>query len=144
MALLTECNQAELHSSDGLQQDCWRNLRTSLGQRVSALYEEESAEGHPTQVCAKPVARLRMLHAYLRGHLMQCVPQVIADVRAAIQDHTANQVEASGVANALYVTLLRDIALPNQHDVSFATQLRKAISTADLTPTGAVQVAFAL
>ena len=55
-----------------------------------------------------------------------------------------NKVEASGVANALYVALLHDLALPNQHDASFATHLRKAISLADLTPTRAVQVTFAL
>ena len=83
-------------------------------------------------------------HAYVHGHLLQCVPQVIADMRAVIQDHATNKVEASGVANALYVTLLHDIALPSQQDVSFATQLRKAISIADLTPTGAVQVALAV
>ena len=77
-------------------------------------------------------------------HVLQFVPQVIADMRAVIQDHVTNKVEASGVGNALYVTLLHDIALPNQHDVSSATHLTKAISLGDLKPTGAVQVAFAV
>lgn len=74
--------------------------------------------------------------------LLQAVLQVLAALKAAIQGHCTNRAQASGITNAVLVAWLRNMS-PSQQTQTFRPQLMQAISQADLTPTGAVQVSVA-
>jgi hypothetical protein len=74
--------------------------------------------------------------------LLQAVLQVLTALKAAIQGHCTDRAQASGIANAVLVAWLRNMS-PSQQRQTFGP-LMNAISQADLTPTGAVQVACAI
>ena len=73
---------------------------------------------------------------------MNALLQVLTALKAAIQGHCTNRAQASGMSNAVLVAWLQNMS-PSQETRTFGPHLIKAVSQADLTPTGAVQVACA-
>lgn len=74
--------------------------------------------------------------------LLQAVLQVLTALNTAAQGHCTDRAQADGIANAVLVAWLQNMS-PSQQTQMWGALLMKAISQADLTPTGTVQVACA-
>ncbi|DBB12258.1 TPA: hypothetical protein ACH3X3_006361, partial [Trebouxia sp. C0006] len=116
MALFEKFDQVDMQSAASPQHDRWHELQESLGQKVAAFHEGASAEGG-------------QLHT----------ANVLTALNAAVQGHCTDRAQASGVANAVLVAWLQNMS-PSQQTQTWGPLLQKAISQADLTPTGTVQV----
>ncbi|DBA84856.1 TPA: hypothetical protein ACH3X1_005879 [Trebouxia sp. C0004] len=117
MSLTDKFDQVDMESAASPQHDSWHELRESLGQKVVATFHEgfpaEGSQPHPANV--------------------------LTALKAAVQGHCTDRAQASGIANAVLVAWLQNMS-PSQQTQTWGPQLMKAISLADLTPTGAVQV----
>lgn len=151
MALVDRFDQVDVEGTASPQHDDWHELRESLGQKVVATFHE----GAPAEGSQSHTANVRFQSKHMIPHstmiwrcwfttdaVLQAVLQVLTALKAAIQGHFTHRAQASGIANAVIVAWLQNMS-SSQQTQTFRPQLVKAISQADLTPIGAVQVPVA-